>query len=80
MFVSPTTEAVMTIAILKLEADQRIARPFSRACSTDEMLEILRHWRRVNPGATAQVPTNAFVDSENPVMEHAGAKFYAFTE
>lgn len=34
----------MTISILKLEAGQKIARPFNRASSHTELAEMLLHW------------------------------------
>lgn len=71
----------MTIAILKLSPGQKIARPMNRACSVDEATEILRHWEKHNPGSTSRLLRVAKnLDTDKPVFEHAGCKFYAFTE
>jgi hypothetical protein len=74
----------MTIAILKLARDQKIPRPFNRACSVAEAYEMLDHWKKHNYGATSKLlavcTIEANLDTEKTIFEHAGVKFYAFTE
>lgn len=71
----------MTIAILMLAPGQKIPRPFNRACSVDEANEILRIWEKHSPGSTSKLlRVAANLNSERTCFEHAGYKFYAFTE
>lgn len=70
----------MTLSILKLAPGQKIARPFNRACDEAEATEMLRHWESRNPGSTVQLLRLRHKDTEKPVFQHAGHKFFIFTE
>lgn len=70
----------MTIAILKQAPGQKIARPFNRASTLNEAHEMLYHWKAMTPGSTVQLLRWPNLDSDRPVFQHAGHKFYAFTE
>lgn len=59
------------IVILQRKPDQRIPRPFSRACSEPEAQEILG---RATPIDWSKL------DTDEPAAERGGAEFFLFTE
>lgn len=71
----------MTIAIHKLNASVgKMPRPFSRASSMGEFVEILEHYMLKNNWVGVIRPCN--IDTDEPVLDISGTvvKFYAFTE
>jgi len=84
----------MTITILKLSPGQKIARPFSRASTIGELAEIIvtgepskgmTYKARAAFGAQANDKPEAHIvvaaiDTEEPVFQWKGDRYYAFTE
>lgn len=71
----------MTIAILKQEPGQTVARPYARASTVDEVGELLAGWwRRHAPDRPGPVLALNCVDSDTPVLERGGTRFWCFTE
>lgn len=75
----------MTICILRQEAGQNIPHPFQRACSPEEMEEILVHHARYT-GQLMHGERKVFLDRidlddpTRPVAMIGTANFYAFHE
>ena len=78
----------MTIAILTHDGSTRLPRPWSRVCSTKELVELIGHFDRVHahklpPRPAAQIDLGR-IDTDDPltVVETAQGRvaFYAFTE
>lgn len=80
----------MYISILKLEEPQKIARPWNRASSRDELKEMVEHFVRSTSAHTHGKPVIKYgnLDTEEPVLtcriyRFGGVrlvKMYAFTE
>lgn len=77
----------MTIAILKLEPGQTIARPFSRAIDWSELVEILDGFQLNTEGGLDLTAPGYFeknLDTEKPIFQitrrQGFTKFFAFTE
>lgn len=66
----------MTLSVLALRPGQKIARPFCRACSADEMAQLI-------PGFGTKINASN-IDSDEPVVtrkiDGEVVKFFAFTE
>jgi hypothetical protein len=71
----------MTIAILKQEPGQKVPRPFARASNVFELGELLVDWwrRNVRDGRPVEARFSA-IDTEEPIVEHRGTRFFAFRE
>jgi len=71
----------MAFGILNQEPTQRVPRPFARAANVYELGELLVGWwrRHVPDGPGPVVAFNA-IDSEVPILERGGVRFYAFRE
>ncbi len=69
-----------TIAILKEDGTTRIPRPFNRACSTDEMRELIDGWQPrtgILPRARYAIEN---LGTDQPVATRGEIKFYGFFE
>lgn len=78
----------MTIAILTHDGSTRLPRPWSRACSTKELIDLIGHFDRVHahrlpPRPAVQIDLGR-IDTDDPVAVVDGLNgrmaFYAFTE
>ena len=71
----------MAIAILKQEPTQRVPRPFARAANFYELGELLVGWlQRHAPGRPGPVVAFNCIDSDMPILQRGGVRFYAFRE
>ena len=73
----------MTITILRREPGQTIPRPFNRACSVDEMREMLAYTISRNTTRLPMIDVEC-LDTEAPVATYgkgpSRVEFFAFTE
>ena len=79
----------MTITILSRTPEKKIARPWSRGCTKNEVVELLQHLQRARTARGELVKvirpiTLTAIDTDEPVLviESAGKRneFYGYTD
>ena len=74
----------MTISILIRAEGQKIARPFNRACSMEEMDEIITHFLQVQKMTMTSVAVSGNFGTDEPIVRATNGalavEFYAFME